>query len=101
MEGTAKALNWMQNSVAALDPNNPAAGPGSELEARKNINMSLAQWVMNGITADSAATFQSMRNELLNIGHNDPHFDDLSGILNQVGTAYTTILNLNSSAEKS
>lgn len=99
LEGTAKALNWIHNSVIALDPNNSAARPGSEKETRRLINMNLANWVMSGVMLDSNAVFQSMRNELLKLGPNDPHFDDLVGILNQVGLAYSTILNLNAPVE--
>ena len=88
LEGTAKVLSWMQNSVYALDPKNPIAGPGSEHEARRNVNMALAQVVMSGIINDSNATHQSLQNELLKIGNNDPHFDDLLGAWNQIGAAY-------------
>lgn len=96
LEGTAKTLNWIESSVTALDPQNPAAGPGSEIEARKMLNMTLVQGVMQGIMNESQDTFQSIRNELLNnIGRNHPQYDDLVGTLNQIGGAYTTMLNLN------
>lgn len=95
LEGVAKALNWLQNSVIALDPQNPAAGPGSEIEARRIFNATLVQRVMQGIMGEGQTTFQSMNNELLKIGRNNPQFDDLVGILNQIGGAYTTLLNLN------
>lgn len=97
LEGTAKALNWIRNSVTALDPKNPAAGPGSAIEARQAINLSLSGLVINGIIHDSHATFQSLQDELLKVGSNDPDFDGLLGILNQVGGAYTAILSLNAS----
>lgn len=98
LEGTAKALSWMQNAVDTLDPKNPLAGPGSEIEARKILNMSLANTMMTGIINDSNTTFQSLRNEVLQIGSNDPHFDELTGILNQMGSAYASIINLNGPA---
>lgn len=98
LEGTAVALNWLQNSVNVLDPQNRVAGPGSEIEARQILNMALADTVMTGIIVDSNVTFQSVQNALLQIGNNDPHFDDLVGILNQIGSAYTTLLSLNSSS---
>ncbi len=100
LEGTAKALNWTQNSVTALDPNNPAAGPGSEIEARRIQNMALSNNTMQGIVLNSNTTFQSIRNELLNIDSNNPHFDSLVGTLNQIGMAYTTIMDLNNPSEE-
>lgn len=101
LEGTAKTLNWIKNSAAALDPQNPAAGPESEMEARKTFNNALSGRILSGIMANSHMTFQTIRNELLKIGNNDPRFDELAGILNQVGTGYYTILNLNgNSAEE-
>lgn len=100
LEGTAKALNWIQNSVAALDPNNPAAGLGSEIDTRRALNIALADNVIQGIVQNSNTTFQSLRNALLNIGTNDPHFDGLVGTLNQIGLAYSTILDLENPSEE-
>lgn len=94
LEGTAKTLNWMQNTILALDPNNPAAGPGSEMSIRKEMNDAFARTALNGIKINSQSMFQNLRQELLNIGANHPRFDDLTGFLNQVGGAYTAILKL-------
>lgn len=97
LEGTAKALNWIQNSINALDPSNPAAGPGSEIEARRAFNNGLVHFVIRGIIKDSYETFQAFKNELLNVDRNDPHFDQMTGILNQIGLSYKTILKYQSS----
>jgi hypothetical protein len=92
LEGTAKALNWLENSAMAINPENPAAGPGSAADERKNMNIALANGVMNGISTEGNATIQGLQNQLLQIGANNPHFNDLQGFMNQVGMAYNTII---------
>lgn len=94
LEGTAKALSWINNSARQLDSNNPLSGPGSEVEARRIINQQLADKVTQGILNDSQATLFAVQKELLNIGSNHPQFDGLMGALNQVAAAYTTLIDV-------
>lgn len=91
LEGTAKILNWIDNSAFILDPTNPTAGPESEIAARRELNASLVKDVMKEIINESNKHFQALRDELLAIGTNNPHYDSLSGTLNQIGMAYSTL----------
>lgn len=91
LEGTAKILSWMAEAVDHLDPNNPLAGPGSEIDFRRQVNMQLNDKSQRGIIQDSQTAFTSMENELLKMGPNQPFFDDLLGVLNQIGSAYQTL----------
>lgn len=94
LEGTAKTLSWIADSAAHLDPKNPLAAPGSEIDFRRQVNIQLNDKSQQGIINDSQATFASMQNELLKIGANHPFFDELMGVLNQLGSAYQTMLEL-------
>lgn len=95
LEGTAKVLNWIDNSVHVLE----GAGSDSEIEARRELNRTLAQYVMTGLINESSDNYQALKNELLSIGANNPNFDAISGFLNQIGMAYSTLETLSHSNE--
>lgn len=95
LEGTAKTIHWINNSAKAVETQKPVEEIGTQTDARITNNVEWAKAIMTGIMRDSQIIFQLVRNELLKFGPNDQHFDGLVGVLNKVGLAYKSILNVN------
>lgn len=92
LKTTAQVIAYLNICLNSLDQANPIAAPGSEVSERNIANLNLSQIALQGMVNQSINLFNSLNKQILTQSNNNRDFDRLTGLLNNLGSSFKSLI---------